>query len=535
MNRLHLIFLAVLSGILLSLPWLETLPGWILFVAFVPLLIAEDHIFQNKKRVESFTFFGYAFLSFLVWNALTCWWIMHAAFFGMVLIVSLNAMMMGTIWWLFHSMKRNFSAALGNFSLVIFWLAFEYLHHNWDMEWPWLSLGNGFANQVEMIQWYEFTGVPGGSLWVLIANLLLFQTIKYSTAYRLKKYSYLALSVLIIVIPAVISNYQYKHYQEKGDSFEVVILQPNIDPYTEKFTDNLKEQQLLDLLNLADSLVTDSTDYVIGPETALHPLWEGEDLVDDPQVKAFLLRASTYANLNFLLGATTKKIFQPSETLSATARKDPEKDYYYDIYNSALLINKEDEVQVYHKSILVSGVEKMPFSKYLSFVEKYIVDLGGTTGSLGKQAGPTNFIGTSGLNTAPVICFESVFGEYVSRSVRKGAKLIFIITNDGWWKNTTGYRQHLFFARLRAIETRRSIARSANTGISAFIDQKGDLLQVTKWNEKTAIKGKLTANKEITFYVRYGDFIGRGSMFAGVLLLLYFVVQMIIKDKKNPH
>jgi apolipoprotein N-acyltransferase len=386
-----------------------------------------------------------------------------------------------------------------------------------------------------MIQWYEFTGVPGGSLWVLTVNLLLFQTIKFSTAYRIKTYYYLALSVLIIVIPTVISNYQHRHYQEKGNAYEVVVLQPNMNPYTEKFNENSTEKQLLDLLNLADSLVTDSTHYVVGPETALQTLWEGDDLTDGPQVQPFKIRASAHPRLNFILGATTKKLFQPSETLSTTARKDPEKGYYYDIYNSALLINKEDEVQIYHKNILVSGVEKMPFSKYFSFVEKYIVDLGGTTGSLGKQAGPTNFTCTSGLNTAPVICFESIFGEHVGSSVSKGASLIFVITNDGWWKNTPGYRQHLSFARLRAIEARRSIARSANTGISAFIDQKGDLLQVTKWNEKTALKGKLTANEEITFYVRYGDYIGRGSMFTGVLLLLYFVVQMTIKDKKNPH
>ena len=529
MNRLHFILPVVLSGLLLSFPWLGILPGWILFAAFVPLLIAEEYIFQNKEQSAGIDFFGYAFLDLLLWNVLTTWWIMHASFFGMVVIVFLNALCMASVWWLFHLIKRDFNSGLASFSLVVFWLAFEYLHYNWDMEWPWLSLGNGFANQVSMVQWYEFSGVTGGSFWILIANLLLFHAIKNMRKKNHEAWFFLGLFILVVGVPTVISVYTYRHYQEKGETYEIVVLQPNVDPYAEKFEENTEGQQLLCLLNLADSLVTDSTDYVIGPETALHPLWENDQLMENFQIKPFCFRASVHPRLNFILGATTKILFQPTDPRPPTARKSPGKGFYFDIYNSALQINSTRKVQIYHKSILVSGVEKMPFSKYLSFIEKFIIDLGGTTGSLGKQEGPIIFSGSSGLNTAPVICFESIFGEYVNKYVKQGAAIIFIITNDGWWKDTPGCWQHLSYARLRAIETRRSIARSANTGISAFINQKGDLLWVTGWNKKTAIRGKLKSNDAITFYVRYGDYIGRASMFASIMILLYFLVHMKIK------
>lgn len=530
MKQYQLIFLAVLSGVLLSLPWMQLVPGWILFIAFVPLLFVEGYIYQRKEQFHSFVFWGYAFLSFLVWNVLSTWWITYVSIVGMILIVTLNAIFMATIWWLFHQMKQMFGMGLGNVSLVVFWLAFEYLQYNWEIAWPWLSLGNGFANQTTIIQWYEFTGVLGGSLWVLVLNLALFRALNRSVP----KFSMAAipsffLFLLLLGIPISISKHLYNHYQENGKSYNIAVLQPNVDPYTEKFGKENEEEQLNSLLHLADSLVTDSTDYIVAPETTIEPLWQNDSLMDNPQIVPFVDRVQSHPRLNFVLGAMTKKVFQPDDILPESARKFEDRNLYYDIYNSALQINHDQQIQIYHKSILVSGVEKMPFSKYFSFVEKFIVDLGGTTGSLGQQKEPSVFTGTSGLKVGPVICFESAFGQYVSKFVRKGAQMFFIITNDGWWKDSAGYEQHFSYARLRAIETRRSIARSGNTGVSAFINQRGDIQQATLQGVKTAIRGQLKANDKITFYTQYGDYIGRVSLFVAVLLLLYYFTQTRIR------
>ena len=157
-------------------------------------------------------------------------------------------------------------------------------------------------------------------------------------------------------------------------------------------------------------------------------------------------------------------------------------------------------------------------------------DLGGTTGSLGRQMEPTNFVLKNGTKVAPVICYESVFGGYLAQYIRKGAELIVVITNDGWWRNTPGYKQHFSFSRLRAVETRRSVARAANTGISCFINQRGDVFQPTPWWTETAISGEVNLNDEITFYVKYGDYIARVSMFAGALLLLFLIVKGLIRE-----
>ncbi len=161
--------------------------------------------------------------------------------------------------------------------------------------------------------------------------------------------------------------------------------------------------------------------------------------------------------------------------------------------------------------------------------------MGGTTGNLGSQEESSVFIADDSIKIAPVICYESVFGDYINSFVKKGAELIFIITNDGWWRNSPGYKQHFSFARLRAIETRRSIARAANTGISGFINQRGDVIQQTAWWQPDAISGELNVNDKITFYVKHGDYIARISLFMSVLLILYLISAELQKDKKNPH
>ena len=106
-----------------------------------------------------------------------------------------------------------------------------------------------------------------------------------------------------------------------------------------------------------------------------------------------------------------------------------------------------------------------------------------------------------------------------------------IITNDGWWKNTAGHKQHLSYASLRAIETRRSIARSANTGISAFINQKGDIESQTKWWEEAYLNKELNLNNKITIFVKYGDLVGRVSGFLFFLFMLLGISRKISKKR----
>ena len=190
---------------------------------------------------------------------------------------------------------------------------------------------------------------------------------------------------------------------------------------------------------------------------------------------------------------------------------------------------KVRETQVYNnREKLVPGVEVIPFSDALPFLETLSINNGGTTGTLGIEESPQVFKIDS-LTIAPVVCYESIYGEWVAEQCRKGASLIAIITNDGWWKDTPGYKQHLSFSSLRAIENRRSLVRSANTGTSCFVNQRGDILQATNWWEEDAIKGEVHLNKEITFFTQYGNVLGRSFSFAAILILLFTFVKRFKK------
>jgi apolipoprotein N-acyltransferase len=224
-----------------------------------------------------------------------------------------------------------------------------------------------------------------------------------------------------------------------------------------------------------------------------------------------------------LTGAETYKLYNNQAT--STATYDPQGKVYFDNFNSAVNIENSAEVQFYHKSKLVPGAEAMPFGSALSFLKPVFDHLGGATGAYGSQKEPNVFYSQSGIGVSPAICYDSIWGEWVAASVKKGSQFIAVITNDGWWGNTSGKDQHLDYAKLRAIETRRWVCQSANTGISAFINQRGDIVQQTKWWVRTAIKQDINLNSEITFYVMYGDYIAK----AGVILALLGMVVVLVR------
>ncbi len=544
MKRSRMLLLALLSALLLSIPFFRWGTGFFLLVGFVPLLFVEEEIASRKsrraKKDRKGSVMGYALITFALFVTLTTWWVYWATWTGIVASIIVNGGYMTLTFLVFHRVRRKLGDRLGYASFVIFWLAFEFLYLRAQVNFPWILLGNGFANDVMLIQWYEWTGVLGGSLWVLVMNIALFKLVKGWLARRSSgakaalaaKRKQLSWVLGLLVLPMLLSLVRYLTYEEKEDPYEMVVLQPNIDPF-EKFGVIPQEQQMEFLLHIADSLVTQNTDYIIGPETFINPppaLWLS--LIDQhPQVLKLQAFLKAYPKAKLVIGASTYKLYkEPSEFTSTSQpyRRGPDR---YDYFNSALQLDASGEIPVYHKSMLVTGVEKMPHKELLSFLENLVVELGGTMRGNGTQEFRETFASPQdGTRVAPVICWESVFGEYVSEYVSEaGANFLFIITNDGWWKNTPGHRQHNSYARLRAIETRRSVARSANTGISSLIDQRGVELARLGWWERSGLRGTLNKNDQITFYVKHGDYLGRIAVLLTVILLLYSIVFPYIK------
>lgn len=530
MDRKHLIFLSLITGILLTPAWYPWGNGLLLIIAFIPLLFVENAVSALPKPGKKI--FNYSFLGFLVWNLLATWWIKNASLPGMFVAVLLNSLLMSGCFWLFSLTRRKLGDRYGYPSLIFYWLAYEYLYLNGEISWTWLNLGNGFANDIKLIQWYEYTGTLGGTLWVLVLNILIYKLIKVFLNNKsltvIKPRIIIFTSVLII--PIAFSLVRYITYKENEDPYEIVVIQPNIDPY-EKFNEIPPQEQMNIFIRLADSLVTPTTDYIVVPETFINNNVWLDKLEENPSIKTLRAFHSLHPRTKIVVGATTYKIYKNPEDVTATAK--PLDALFYDSFNTALQIDSSSLIPSYHKSQLVVGVEKMPYPDKLGFLKKLMLNLGGTFRSHGTQDYRDAFVSPSGdTRVAPVICYESIFGEYVTEYISEAdANFIFIITNDGWWGDTPGYIQHNSFASLRAIETRRSLARSANTGISSFINQKGMMLQIIPWWEEGAIRETLNASDKYTFYVKHGDYLGRAATVLSLIMLLYMLTKFLTPAK----
>ncbi len=526
----YLLYLSLSSVVLFWLSWPVMPFTPLIFLAFVPLLEIENHLAVYKYKAGGKKFFFAIYLAFFFINLTTTWWVYKASLAGAVVMVFANAFLMCIPFLLFRITKKAAGTSWGYFGLVLYWLAFENIHLSWDLSWPWLTIGNVFATNPEWVQWYSATGVPGGTLWVLLVNILLYFAIFHHEAlYRgmFRKVT-LTYAMLLIIIPIVVGYISYYSYDEQGEAHEMVILQPNIDPYTQKFEGSSEfipfEQQLDRFLAMSEEKISPETDFLIWPETALDKNIEEARAKNDPIIQRIMAFKDQYPNLTMLTGLVTYTRYVNESDITTSARY-VENSGYYDVFNSGLFLKEDNELQFYHKSRLVPGVETLPYPQVTRVIQDILFDLGGTSGGYGKQAERTVFANRDSVMVAPSICYESIFGDFMSQFVRNGANYIFIITNDGWWGKTPGLQQHLHYARLRAVETRRSIARSANTGISAFINQRGDITARSGSWVPDVLTGSIQANDKLTFYAIYGDFISRTAVWLSVFVFLAAIVK----------
>lgn len=556
---------STLSAALLSAGFLLPHCGGFVLIGFVPLLWMDR--IATKQGVRHF--FWWHYLCFVLWNAATTFWVCNATLGGGIAAILINALEMSVIWALFRLFKRKFSGSLPYIFLVCLWIAWERAYYSAEVSWPWLTLGNAFATTTTCIQWYDVTGTIGGSLWVWLCNMALFglSVALYEgfwKGFNVKAKAALAVSVVMVFIaPPVWSVSKYLNFHEADGcgSVSACALQPNLDPYLkfEKYTQDEQDEILCGLISNAGLAQREGSPagydgvLFVAPETVT-----GDVVLPDlgsSRTLGHLLEACGEGN-QVLFGASSYEFIASDKAPSYTARPYG-KGMWYENHNSAILAGAGMEPQIYHKSRLVIGTEKMPWPRVFSKVDEW---LGGgviarctgqdrvSTLSLDKSVVPAD---TSECERRPAsvqtgvsqiqfpvkigcaVCYESVYPEYFASYVGAGAKAMAVITNDAWWGDTPGYRQHMSYSRLRAIETRRDIVRSANTGISCFINQRGDVISSLGWDKRGSLSGRIWLNDELTPFVIYGDITGRICTFLFMILGLALIVRITTTWKKS--
>ena len=527
--------LAILSALLLSAAWPINGFTFIIFGALIPLLFLENSIRLSDFKRKGLLVFGYSYITFLLWNLLITWWLINSSLIGMLFANICNSFFYAIVFSCFSWAKTRLPNRSAYLFLIALWLAFEKLHLSWDFSWTWLNLGNVFSENIYWIQWYEYTGVFGGSLWVLVINVWLFNVFKnHNTILGYKPLARKMIAPLIfIALPIAFSLYLYEKVEEGSKDIKVLLLQPNIDPYNTKYS--LTNSSFIDLWKKqVQPFYSDSLDYILSPETYFAEGY-GEELREFNGTKLHEELQQELAKIpltQYITGIQFYDLYAQEKAPSLTANLI-RKGLWADYYNSALAEQSNEIFQIYHKSKLVVGVENMPFKSVLKpLLGDVLLNFGGTVASRVTQKKRAVFSHTnSKLKAAPIICWESIFGEFVTGYVNEGATFLAVISNDAWWGETPGHKQLFSYTRLRAIETRRDIARSANTGISSIINAKGEIINQTSYNTKTILSGKLSSRTNLTFYVRFGDIIARWSVFVAGLFFLIALSRRIDPNK----
>ncbi|MDD3108180.1 MAG: apolipoprotein N-acyltransferase, partial [Alistipes sp.] len=336
-KRIGIMLLGVL---LLALPWLGG-SSLTLFVAFLPLLwIQHDLQGRLSSRGRPLRYSPYAIGTFILWWLSTVWWVWFAAPIGVFASALTGTVQMGLIWMIYHAVWRRAPRALAYTVLVSGWIAYEYFFQNAEISFPWLLLGNGFCRDVKLAQGYELTGTLGGTLWVLLVNLTLFE----AWLHRKKSWRVWIAPCLLLLLPATCSLYRYYTYRDPDPrTVKVSILQPNIDPYKEKFkrSQQWQNEVITDLM----TQVPHDVDLIVAPETAIDErLWEGS-LEYAPSVLHFQREVRTrFPGAMLVTGAITYRQYATEQEAKQSPTWRFRDGEWYDAFNSTVSLESSARI-----------------------------------------------------------------------------------------------------------------------------------------------------------------------------------------------
>ncbi len=535
----HRLTLAVASGLMLGTSFPPSPMYSLAYVSLIPFLLLMETL-EGTWRVLRYTY-----VTFFIFHALTLYWVggfvvgkdgwmMIAG--GAVLLI--HPLFYWPIVLLYRWVRKRLGLLVALVFLPLAWISYEYSHSLSEFSFPWITLGNSQAYDLERIQLAEFTSVYGISCLILCFNVVGFVLI---TKLATRGWSFKARPTLVSLCCLVLIYFGPWSYGKvrmaqiakapAHNSITVGVVQPNIDPW-EKWGEGFMskwtsyDRQLALYVSATRSLVPQNPDLVVWPETAI-PF-----LILLPQFQEYYSwsRAELDSTKTSVLTGLPNREYFEGGNAPPTARQSEITHRYYDDFNSTtLLVTGKPVESVYKKMLLVPFAERIPYAENLKFLIKPL-EWNVGIGMWGKGKNPVIFSlplrdGTS-ANFASVICFESVYPDFVREFVQRGAQFLVIVTNDSWWGNTSGAYQHASYASIRAVENRRWIVRVANGGISGLIDPTGTYQYETKLYTATTLHGTIEPRNELTFYAEHGDLFAQVCLAgAALLLVLTFIPQ----------
>jgi apolipoprotein N-acyltransferase len=491
--------------------------GWwpLLFVALAPLLQAVVSTTPGRSALVGFVCGFVYHLALLYWILIVLgrygnlvWWISLPALFLLAAYMACFPAAFSFFLSLVagRGQHRERSVATLVWAAPVLWVGLDYLKSILLSGFPWMDLAYGLFGEPRLIQAADLGGHHLLTFGLVLCNSLLVGVLnrKRRGLQRSPRSEgpllWAALSLLLML-----GGYSWFRYQmvqptvAGSPSVRVAVVQGNVEQAV-KWSPQFKEATVATYLRLSRQVLQDSdTALVVWPETALPFYPQRDPLVG--RVFDFTATSNTW----LLTGA-------PLYSITPRPGKEDQVQYF----NGALLLGPSGAIGgLYAKQHLVPFGEYVPLRRYLPFLEPLVVSIGDF--SVGTEKGP---LVQGPMQLGTLICYESIFPEIARDAVVRGANLLVNITNDAWYGRSSAPYQSMAMAVLRAVETKRTLIRAANTGVSGFIDPLGRIMAQTDLFVEATLSAQTPMFTQTTVFSRYGYRFGAACCFLSPLLVL---------------
>ncbi|MDD3051602.1 MAG: apolipoprotein N-acyltransferase [Candidatus Cloacimonetes bacterium] len=493
-RRFSNILLPGISALLLGISRHPLALNFLVFFSFIPLFI----FFSQRRSVKNLLVAAFTFAT--VYNLIALHWISLVTlpgFLGMFLLFTTYFFIL----FIFVEFTSKSFPSLSSYTLILYWLCFEFLSNFGEFRFPWFNLAYSISEYLLLIQIADIGGIYLLSFLILIVNILLFNS------FHCKKNFLLIL--MIIILWVAYGVIRIKTINLKETNTKVFIAQGSI-PQDEKWDIDSRDRTIKIYSEFTEEAGKNDGDLIVWPESAI-PL----ALMRNVLYYRYFSELARKNKINILTGF-------PHFEFTEETGKNPEPYFHY---NSCTQIKEDGKYDpLYFKNILVPFGERIPFLD--TFPVLWKIQLGQANFEYGKEI---KLYSIDSLKYSPIICFEIAFPLFTNRIARQNADFIVNITNDAWFKKSWGTYQHAIMTQMRAVESRIQYFRSANTGYSIIVSPIGEVTKRLNLFERGLISENVEVYPHQSFYVRFGYLLSCILLTAATVVFFLAVFRRITK------
>jgi apolipoprotein N-acyltransferase len=477
-------FPSIVSAILMGVsqqPWGFGFLAWFSLVPFIAKINQQSSFIDLIKHSFIWSFLYH--LIFFFWISdnigLDSQILRYLIMLLVVIVLTINIILIYGIYFYF---KKYFKSDNIIYILPVIIVSIEYVRSLGFYGSVWNSLSYTQIDYLLISQNIEYTGIFGLTFWIVLINIMILKV------YNKINSKNIILLLCFFIFPWITGYIIKSNHINDGSKLNVKLVQPNVSLFEKR--QSLKKS-LNKLINLSLETSNEFIDLIIWPESSISGLFFKDN------------RYNSNLSLNM-------NNFLKSNQFSLVAGSDIKIDGKR--YNSSLLFKSDSIIDMFHKQRLVPNVERTP-----SFFNKIGLDIGISNFDIGTKL---TMFSINDVNFASMICIESVFPDITRNFVNNGAEFITYIVNDGWYPRNPQLDQHAQRCIYRAIENRRYVIRTANTGVTMVIDSYGNIVDKLEFNKEGVLEAEINTYKEKTFYTKYGDLFSIINLFFMLLTIL---------------